>query len=262
MKQVNKRIQLKSSFILLFVVLSFGAFAQIPTKPNPPRLVNDFANIFTPSQRAELEHALVTIDDSTSNQICVVTVSDLGGYDKAYFAQQIGQTWGVGGKTHKNGIVILIKPKKDNERGEAFIATGYGLEGAIPDAICNRIIYQEMVPYFKQNDYYGGTVAGVNYLYRIAKGEIDIKKEKSSGKGRAIFIIIIMIVFIIIISKNKNNGNNKDGHTSYGGGILPWILLGGSGGFGGGSSSGGDSGGGFGGFGGGDFGGGGAGGSW
>ncbi|MBN1462239.1 MAG: TPM domain-containing protein [Paludibacteraceae bacterium] len=264
---MNKKLSfypIKTSFIVLFVVFSSVIFAQIPEKPNPPRLVNDYAAIFTPQQVADLEQYLVMIDDSTSNQITVVTLTDLGGYDKAYVAQQIGQTWGVGGKEYNNGIVILIKPKTDREKGEVFIATGYGLEGAIPDAICNRIIDQQMIPYFKQNDYYSGTVAAVNYLYSLAKGEIDIDREKSNGGlVKLILFIIFIIVLIVFMSKKSNNhDDNSNGHTTYGGGILPWILLGSLGSSGGSGSSGGFSGGSFGGFGGGGFGGGGAGGSW
>ncbi len=254
---------LKTSFILLFVAFCVNVFSQIPNRPSPQRLVNDFAGIFTPSQRAELEQVLVMVDDSTSNQITVVTVNDLAGMDKAQYATELGEKWGVGDAKFDNGIVILIKPKTERERGELFIAIGRGLEGAIPDAIANRISDQVMIPYFKQNDYYGGTVAGVSYLYKLAKGEIDVAslKEKS-GKGRIFFIIFIVIAIVIIFSKKRGGGNDKDGngHTSYGGSALPWIFLGG-GGFGGGSSSG-YSGGGFGGFGGGSFGGGGAGGSW
>ncbi len=256
---------LKTSFILLFVAFCVNVFSQIPNRPSPQRLVNDFAGIFTPAQKAELESILVMVDDSTSNQITVVTVNNLAGMDKSQYATELGQKWGVGSKQFDNGIVILIKPKTDRERGELFIAVGYGLEGAIPDAIANRISDQVMIPYFKKNDYYGGTVQGVAYLYKLAKGEIDVASIKGkSGKGRIFFIIFIVIAIVIIFSKKRGGGNDNDGngHTTYGGSALPWIFLG-SGGFGGGSSSsGGFGGGGFGGFGGGGFGGGGAGGSW
>ena len=113
--------------------------AQIPQRPSPPCLVNDLANVFSEEQRQELEQELVAFNDSTSNQIVIVTVNDLAGYDKMTFAQQIGETWGVGQKKQDNGIVILLKPKNET-KGEVFIAAGYGLEGALPDAICKRIV--------------------------------------------------------------------------------------------------------------------------
>ena len=241
--------------ILLFVSFTLGLLAQVPSKPSSVRLVNDFADLYTPAEEAQLERFLVALDDSTSNQIVVVTLSDFGGYDAAYMATQIGEQWGVGGKEYNNGIVLLIKPKKGNQRGEVFIATGYGLEGAIPDAICNHITDIEMIPYFKQNDYFGGTVKGVKILAALAKGEIDEKRFKDNGFGKIIMAFIFIVLMIIFFFKNrKRNNNENDGHTTYRS-PLPWIFLGG--GFGGGSSSSG-----FGGFGGGSFGGGGAGGSW
>jgi uncharacterized protein len=265
MNKMKRVFNIKTAFITLFVVFSLQLFAQIPEAPNPPQLVNDFAGLYTPEQRAQLEKFLVMVDDSTSNQICVVTVKDFGGMDKAEYATQLGIKWGIGGKKFNNGIVLLIKPKVGNQRGEAFIAVGYGLEGALPDASCRRIIDEAAIPYFKQNDYFSGTSATVTYLYKIAKGEIKAPREKKNNNRHLIFIALIIVVFIVVVASKKKGNNNNDnndgsGHTSYGS-AFPWLFLGG-GGFGGGGSSSGDDGGGFGGFGGGDFGGGGAGGSW
>lgn len=265
---MKKQFILKASLIGLFMVCVCRLFAQIPEAPNPPRLVNDFAGLYTPEQRAELERFLVMVDDSTSNQICVVTVKDLGGMDKADFATQLGNKWGVGGKKFNNGIVFLIKPKTAAERGEVFIATGYGLEGVLPDATCSRIIREITIPQFKQNNYYDGTAETVTYLYRVVKGEISVPREKKSNKSHLIFIALIVVVFIIVVASKKRNGNddnnNSDGgHTTFGS-SAPWLFMGGSSLGGGHSSSrgGGSFGGDFGGFGGGGFGGGGAGGSW
>ncbi|MFZ4455277.1 MAG: TPM domain-containing protein [Bacteroidales bacterium] len=273
MKNITNRVLWLSTMLLL----AFTVAAQVPAKPEPPRLVNDLAGIFSPEQQQQLESVLVEFSDSTSNQVVIVTVNDLGGLDKADFAYQVGKNWGVGGAKFNNGLVILIKPKNDT-RGEAFIATGYGLEGALPDAVCKRIIENEMIPYFRQNDYFGGVAKALSVIIPIAKGEYKYpmgKKKSGSGYGGIILVIFFFIIFIIITNKNKNNGNFRGGGgsgSSSSGDLLSMILLGsmlsgrshsGSwGGFsgGGGSSSGG--GGGFGGFGGGSFGGGGAGGSW
>lgn len=266
-------------FLLTFAVMLFAlsAVAQIPAKPEPPRLVNDLAGIFSPEQQQQLESTLVEFNDSTSNQVVIITVNDLGGLDKADFAYQVGQNWGVGGAKFNNGLVILIKPKNDT-KGQAFIATGYGLEGPLPDAVCKRIIENEMIPYFRANDYYGGVAKALSVIIPIAKGEYKYpmeKKKGSSGYGALLVIIIFLVFFFIISRKNNNNNGNFRGGGGSGssGDLLSMILLGsmlsgrshggswgGFAGGGGGSSSGG--GGGFGGFGGGSFGGGGAGGSW
>jgi len=132
--------------ILIFLVIAAGLKADIPPRPSPPRLVNDLASLLKPEEVSALERSLVRFADTTSNQIAVVIVSTLGGMDKSEFAYKIGQSWGVGQSKFNNGIVILLKPKSSEEKGEVFIATGYGLEGVLPDAICKRIIEKEMIP--------------------------------------------------------------------------------------------------------------------
>ena len=99
---------MKKLQFLLFLFFTFTAFAQnIPSKPNPPRLVNDFANVLTADQVQALEQKLVSYDDSTSNQIVIVTVPTTGDYDVDDYALKILRDWGVGSSKNNNGIVIL-----------------------------------------------------------------------------------------------------------------------------------------------------------
>ena len=116
-------------YILAFAaaVLCCIAASAIPSRPSPARLVNDLAGLFTDQQETELERMLVAFDDSTSNQIAVVTVNDLEGYEASEYATRIGIDWGVGSEKFDNGIVILVKPKTSSA-GQVFIAVGYGLE--------------------------------------------------------------------------------------------------------------------------------------
>lgn len=259
-------------FLFLFVVSSCFA-QQIPNRPTPPRLVNDFTNTLTKNQQYNLEQKLVAYNDTTSTQIAVVFVNDLQGTTAADFAYQLGEKWGVGTKDN-NGVVILIKPKT-NTKGEVFISIGYGLEPYIPDAIAKRIIENEMIPAFKNNDYYSGVSNAVDIIIGLASGAFSAEEYSSSDDEIFIlvFFIIMMAAMIFFIniagkvgktysSKHDDssiwkalfwasvfsNGNRHNHHNHWGG------FSGGSGGFGGGGS--------FGGFGGGHFGGGGAGGSW
>lgn len=249
--------------VALVVAWVMAAVAQVPPVPNPPRLVNDFAGIFSADQVKELEDSLVAFDRRTSNQIAVVTMADLGGMEPAQMAYEIGEQWGVGGKEHRNGVVILVKPKNAT-RGQAFIATGYGLEGALPDATCKRIVERCMIPYFKQNDYYGGVKEAVSMIKPIAAGEYsDERGDDDDALGAVlalIFVIFIGFIIFVAVVGDKNGGKNSG--TMGSGGVLfgPTVFGGGGGRHSGGSSGGGF--GGFGGFGGGSFGGGGAGGSW
>ena len=253
--------------IVVMCLVATAAQAQVPARPDPPRLVNDLAGILGDCQW--LEDSLEKIAVETSNQICVVTMDDLGGYDKAMMAYSIGEQWGVGKKGNNNGVVILIKPKTADSKGEAFIAPGYGLEGAITDATSTRIVNQEMIPHFKENDYLGGVWAGAQIVRDLATGEYNEEDYASQGDDEALFALIMFIVifafFLYLAHKSNqgNNGNRNNRDTGTWGG--PIIFTSGSDWGRGGSSwggGGGSFGGGWGGFGGGSFGGGGGGGSW
>lgn len=268
------------SLIFIVLVLFTGiqnTFSQgIPEKPSPPRLVNDFVGLLNSQEIGELESKLVSFSDSTSNQIAIVIVSDLAGYDREEFAQRLGEKWGVGQKGFDNGLVILVRTSPGTPGGEVFIKPGYGLEGAIPDIICRQIVDDEIIPAFKKGDYFAGLNKATGTLMSLAGGEFTAGQYGKKGarqveKAAPLGIFVIIFIVIIILIKSGNSNHKNIGRK--GGGNLPlWLLLammnsgrgshkGSWGGFSGGGGFGGG-GGGFGGFGGGSFGGGGAGGSW
>ncbi len=260
-----------TTFFLLILIIPFAGMAQdVPPPPDPPRLVNDFADVLNPRQEQELERKLRYFNDTTSNQITVVTVSSLQGNDPSMYAYRIGETWKVGQQEFNNGVVVLVKPKMGNERGQAYIAVGYGLEPAIPDAIAKRIVENEMIPAFRQNNYYRGLDDATNVLMKMAAGEITAEgyNEQVSGSPLFAFLPFLAILIIFLLIRSSRRRAYHMGQSSLPFWTALWLgssigrshsgswgsFSGGSGGFGGG--------GGFGGFGGGSFGGGGAGGSW
>ncbi len=244
---------------------------NIIKRPNPPRLINDLTGTLSKAQVNKLERKLVDFSNSTSNQIAVVFVNSFEGYDKAEYASLLGHRWKVGQKKFDNGIVILVKPKKGRVKGQAFIATGYGLEGAIPDAITKRIVDNEMIPEFIKGNYYAGIDRATNVLMDLAKGEYSSseyrKRTEQVPYAGMVPIIVIALVFLLMrVGRARSHSvghgvpfwtalwlaGSMGGHRGHSG---SWSnFSSGSGSFGGGSS--------FGGFGGGGFGGGGAGGSW
>ena len=255
-----------SILIIIFFSLWALGFSQIPERPNPPRLVNDFADILSPDEELALERKLVSYNDSTSTQITIVSVVDLAGMDKAQFAVEVAHKWGVGQKDHDNGMLILVKPKSRDSKGEAYIAVGYGLEGFIPDATAKRIVENEMIPQFKNGNMYQGIDNATNSVISLLSGEFTADQyNKQSGLGDLVGVIFFIIIIIIFIFAGRAK-NSQHGLSSRQSSFPWWILLLGSGGggSGGGNHWGTFSGGGgsFGGFGGGGFGGGGAGGSW
>ncbi len=258
--------------LTLLVLLAGKATAQdVPEPMYPPRLVNDYTGILKEHEFLSLERKLEQFNDSTSTQVVVALVWSLNGLTKEEFADRIGQEWGVGQKGKNNGIVILIKPKINEERGEARISVGYGLEGVIPDAVARRIVGNEMIPSFKQGDYYTGIDRAVNTLIAISKGEFTAEAYQKKTEGSILGLIIpalVIVVIIIIMSRNSRRYYTTGSKgTSIWTAIWLASMMGnrGHGGSWGNFNSGGGSfggGGGFGGFGGGSFGGGGAGGSW
>lgn len=251
---------------LLTILLLYPAISQdIPERPVPPRLVNDVAGFFSPENAAKLEKKLVNFARETSTQIAVVTVKDLKGYDISDYAFRLGEKWGVGQKGFNNGIVILIKPKTGNKKGRIFIATGYGLEAVVPDAIAKRIVEVEILPEFRKNNYYKGIDNAVNTLFSLTKGEFSPKEyEQKTSQNKApafgfggFFLLMILISIIGRLRRAR--------HYSVGHGLPLWtalFLAGSARSHGGGFSNFSSGSGSFGGFGGGGFGGGGAGGSW
>lgn len=250
-------------WLIMLLVNGLQVFAQeIPPRPNPPRLVNDLAGILLREEAEALENKLVAYNDSTSTQIAIVTLKTTGGYEISEVALKILRDWGIGTKEKNNGILLLVAVEDRKIR----IETGSGMEGAVPDAIANRIIDQIISPNFREGHYYEGLDESVDKIIQAAAGEYKgiPRSRKSPGGGGLIVGIIIIVIIISIINNRGGGGGTTISRRGFGRGWLgPTILGGGLGGFGGrGGGGGGFGGGGFGGFGGGSGGGGGASGSW
>jgi uncharacterized protein len=243
-------------FLCCATSLGFAQSNDFPERPSPPRLVNDFAAMMSEAEARNLELKLTAYSDSTSTQIAIVTMNNIGGYDVGDYAERLASTWGVGVKGKNNGLLILLV----KETRKVFIATGYGMEAIITDATANRMIDQIMVPRFKQGDFYGGLNDATDRIMAMMSGTYEKGPEEAS-RSKAFYLffgILLLIIIFGLFSKGGGTGGRSGGLGGFGGGFIPGGFSGG--GF---SSRGGYSGGGgFGGFGGGSFGGGGAGGSW
>ncbi|WP_400192547.1 TPM domain-containing protein [Hymenobacter sp. B81] len=253
-----------------WLLLTGSVLAQnTPPRPSPPRLVNDLAGMFAPDEVAALERKLVAYNDSTSSQLAVVTVPNLGGDEINNYSQRLFETWGIGQAGKNNGLLILVA----KEERKVTIHTGYGLEGAIPDALAKRIITNNIVPAFKAGQYYQGVNDAVDRLVALAAGEYEAEPKAQgtygegggSSSGWLFWVVIGVLVLFFFLNRGGGKGGGGRRNRGFGGGFFPPIILGGGGfgggggGFGGGFGGGG---GGFGGFGGGSSGGGGASGSW
>lgn len=256
--------RLRTALLTLLLVLPVAVRAQwLPEKSD--RLVNDYSGfVLDAGQIAALEQRLRAFDDSTSNQIVVVITPTLGSSfaDENHVAQQIGQSWGVGQKDFNNGVVILIKCKTpEDDMGAVAIATGYGVEGALPDVFCKHIIDDEMLGPLGDGEYYRAICKALDVIMPVLAGEYsyaqyrkDERRQAFIALGFFMLLIVAAIVAIAIDVKKhpehwRNNGGGGGtpfigggGHTSswWGTGGSSWSSGGSSwGGFGGGSFGGG-----------------------
>jgi uncharacterized protein len=179
---------------------------------------------------------------------------------------QLFNKWKIGQANKNNGVLILAAI----EDRKVFITTGYGIEGALPDALCKRIVTNDIVPNFKQGDYYGGLDAATSSIISLVKGEFTADEYmKRNQQSFPVAGLLIALIFFIIIIFARVNSVRRYSHMNGLSFWAAWMLMnaasrrssGSWGGFSGGGGFGGG-GGGFGGFGGGSSGGGGAGGSW
>ena len=199
--------------IIVFLFVSALAFTQsvnkaIPARPSPPQLVNDFTKTLTNDQQKTLEEKLVAFDKESSTQIAVVLVNDLQGYEISEYALAILRNWGVGQKDKNNGVVLLIAIEERMVR----IETGYGAEGALPDATCKHIIDEEIVPGFKGKDYFGGINRGTDAIIRALKGEYSAPKgygKKDISKGQIVLLILVIILFSFLSSRGGGGGSSS-----------------------------------------------------
>jgi len=233
---------------------------DFPPRPSGPVL--DQGNLLSGGEERTLARKLTAFEDTTSTAIVVVTLQSLDGAPIADYAFELGRAWGVGQEGKDNGVVFLVS--KGDRR--MFIATGYGVEGALPDAIANRIIERIVTPAFRDGRFYAGIDRGTDAIIQATKGEYDASAETrsaSSDDGMPTALIFTLLILAYFLTRSFFGGGGLGKHSRKSRrrhGDMPVIIWGGGGGGGGGFSGGGS--GGFGGFGGGSFGGGGAGGSW
>lgn len=255
---------------LLTQAARFDCALPKPSEREQDRLLWTYTDLLSADEAQRIDARLSAFARETSNRILVLIVDTLCGTSDSDLAFRIGEEWGIGAKGFDNGIVFLIKPTGGQGERRVFIATGYGLEGAIPDATCKQIVENEVIPRFKQGRFAEGIEAALDVLMPMAKGEFD---HKSYGRKSIPWGVVIMMLVVGLIAffswrgrvKRYARTNSLDFWSAM------WLLSqmerkhtgsyrsGSSGGF---RGFGGGGGGGFGGFGGGSFGGGGAGGSW
>ena len=246
---------------------SLAALCGEVIPPAPPRYFNDYAQVVPAATVAQLNAKLEDFERSSGNQIVVAIYPKMQS-DSAIddYAVRVARAWKVGQESKNNGAVLFVFIQDR----QMFLATGYGLEGVLPDAICKQITEFEIKPHFKTGDYAGGLTAGVDAILAATrheyKGTGTTVSERHARRARGLqrdsvtLIMSILGIGCLLLAAFARSSRRHGWLYSSGGwgGCSGGGFSSGGGGF---SSGGGFSGGGFMG-GGGSFGGGGAGSSW
>lgn len=262
------------SILLFFLLFPFLAAAAEPSYPALSGRIVDGAKLLDGEASARIAGKLRAHEEKTTDQLVVATVPSLQGLTIEDYANGLFRAWGLGDKAKNNGALLLVAP---NER-KVRIEVGYGLEGALTDALSKVIITTAVAPKFKNGDFAGGIEGGVDAILSILTGDAEewqrraqVREDESSWAENLAVIFVMIMVFILIVSFMRELGRSSGGARRHRTRDGRWIVLppsGGSGwsggsssggwssGWGGGSSSGGFSGGG------GSSGGGGASGDW
>lgn len=159
---------------------------------NRTRYVSNPDGILSPAAVASMDSILYALQQKTGIQTLVVAVTGIEGGDCFDFAHRLGEEMGVGQKERNNGLVILLST---DERCIQF-ATGYGLEGDLPDAICKRIQNRYMLPYFKDNNWDAGMVAGIRAINGYLDGSMEnIGSDNEDDDSSLGFIVVFLLFF-------------------------------------------------------------------
>ncbi len=237
------------SLLLLILVAAALVIARTDEVPIVGQRCTDLTETLNPVELRSLNLKLERFEQQTSNQIVVLMVKTTGEEPIEEYTLRVAEANKLGRKGRDNGVLFVIAKDDHNMR----IEVGYGLEGALPDAISNQIIRNIVAPRFRAGSYYDGINAGTDSIFAATKGEFTGDGPGAgSNKKRSnpLFVIIIMIVLSILL-RGLRGGRRYVGSGGVWGG-LGGGSFGGGGGFGGGGFSGG----------GGSFGGGGSSGSW
>src|SRR3989339_904601 len=182
--------------LLLIAVFVSSAYSQIAI-PVLKNYASDQTSSLNSSELNILESKLKTFDDSTSNQVVFLMMNTLDGYPLESFCYETATKNQIGSKKNNNGVLFFVA--KDDRKMR--IEVGYGLEGALPDALASSILRNEVRPYFKQGDYYSGITAGLNAILLATRGEYQGDSGKrGKGTGTGFPFIFVIILFIIISS--------------------------------------------------------------
>ncbi|MFQ2769910.1 TPM domain-containing protein [Aeromonas caviae] len=238
-------------WLALCLLLCATALHAAPDFPALTGRVVDEANLMSRKQAHQLAQQLAVFEKRSGVQLVVVSIDTLAGDTIEEYGYQLGRHWGIGQKGKNNGVLLIIAQDERKVR----IEVGYGLEGALPDAIAANIIQTRILPAFKRGDMVAGILAGSQGIMQALAGEYQpVDHASKADKQGGPWLFILVVIAMIVLHNLRGGGGGPGGRrrTAYmAGGFGAGSFGGRTGGGGGGFSGGGGS-----------FGGGGASGGW
>jgi uncharacterized protein len=229
--------------LLLGLGLTLSAVAAELTFPALSGRIVDGAGIISAEARSRIEAKLSAHEAKTSDQVVIATVRSLQDTSVEDYANRLYRHWALGQKDKNNGVLLLVAPTERKVR----IEVGYGLEGALTDALSKIIITTAVAPRFKTGDFGGGLEAGVDAVLNILTGDAEEwqrrAKVRSDDDLTAMdylvfgFFLLVLVLILINIFRGGGGSGGRMHRTRNG----SWITIPSGGGWGG--SSGGSSGG-------------------
>lgn len=159
--------KLLAGLALLGVAIIATPVFAFTSPGHPSGHINDFPYALSPDARATLEAELVAFEASTTNQIAVAIVPSMNGDYIEDYSARLFKEWGIGTKQHDNGVLLVLALAEHKLR----IEVGYGLEGALPDSVAQRILNADMTPHLKAGDYDGAVTLAVRDIEAATVGE-------------------------------------------------------------------------------------------
>src|SRR6184192_4929284 len=212
---------LSASLLALGILVAINAHAAEVIPPKPDRYFNDHAGVVPKAAADRFNEQLAQFERETSNQVVVAVFPRMqSDSDVADYTQRVAQSWGVGQKDKRNGVVLFVFI----EDRKMFIQVGYGLEGALPDITAFDITEYRIKPHLRSGDYEGGVATGIDSIFKAIRGEYKgsgktVAEEHRGGGASNIWLFIIFTIVLIIISRVLRRLGGW-GYSSRGGGPM------------------------------------------
>ncbi|MEM8593862.1 MAG: TPM domain-containing protein [Pseudomonadota bacterium] len=222
------------SALHIALLLSLSALSVLVlAAPNFPALsgrVVDQANVLDASMRTSIASTLAAHEDKTGQQVVVVTLSSLEGYDISEYGYQLGRHWGIGQQEANNGVLFIIAPTERKVR----IEVGYGVEGVLTDGLSHQIIQQNVLPAFRRMDYPGGIQAGVSQIVHWLAADPEALRDRQAAAQQleqqsgltGVFLLVLFFLAPMLRSVSKRFGEKvMFAGALVAGGITWWLTL-------------------------------------